>query len=64
MEEWEGMLQDPGTSNGWKSLFKKTLQQYWIMKHVVAMEEWEGMLQDPGTSNGWQSLFKKTLQHY
>lgn len=36
MHEWEEMLQDLGTTNGWKSLYHRTLQQYWIMKHIVA----------------------------
>lgn len=30
------MLQDSGTTNGQQSLFNRTLQQYWIMKHIVA----------------------------
>lgn len=39
-EDWEDLILNPGTTRGRNSLFNKTLQQYWIMKHVVgwAME--------------------------
>jgi len=35
-EEWERMVLDPGNAWSHNSFFNKTLQQYWIMKHVVA----------------------------
>lgn len=34
--EWEDPIPDLGTTRGRISLFNKTLQQYWIMKHVIA----------------------------
>lgn len=35
MEEWESMVPDPGNSRGRHSLFRQTIQQYWVMKNVV-----------------------------
>lgn len=34
--EWEAMVSNLGNSRSSNSLFNKTIQQYWIMKHVVA----------------------------
>jgi len=30
------MVQDLGTTNGRQSLYTRTLQKYWIMKHILA----------------------------
>lgn len=34
--EWEVLISDPGNTRRRNSLFNKILQQYWIMKHVIA----------------------------
>lgn len=36
IEEWESMVSDPGNSRVRHSLFRKTIQHYWVMKYVVA----------------------------
>lgn len=36
MEEWEDMVQDPSNTRSRHTLFRQTIQQYWVMKNVVA----------------------------
>ena len=36
MEEWEDMVQDPGNTHRRHTPFRQTIQQYWVMKNVVA----------------------------
>jgi len=45
--EWEDLVPGPGNTTTRNSLFNKSIQHYWIMKHVVAramemnQEDWE-----------------------
>lgn len=36
MEEWRDLVLDLGKTRGMLSLFKQTLQVYWIMKRLLA----------------------------
>lgn len=36
MEEWEPFLIDPGHTRGLQTLFRQAIQQYWVMKNLLA----------------------------
>lgn len=36
IEEWDSMVLDTGNTCGRHSLFRETIQQYWVMKNVAA----------------------------
>lgn len=36
VEEWKNMVKDPGNNRGCYMLFRQTIQQYWVMKNILA----------------------------
>jgi len=35
-EEWETIVKDPSNTRGHQTLFRHTIQQYWVMKNILA----------------------------